>query len=112
MVTTETTRFANIAAFYEARGGARSGESDFGVQWLETKGGPRHRVSVVHDTGDVYAKNLIDETVELLGTIPGNCSPSGLTHEAHVCAYEKADKLFAGWSDEQRPLSWIRERLS
>lgn len=120
------TRFASIDEFYTTRGGKYSGESDFGVHWYEAHDATpvprgllgtsgiqaRFRVSVVHDTGDIYAIKFWDNTVELLGTIPTHCdAPDFRSHPAE-CAYEITDKLFEGWAqDGAKPLSWIRERI-
>lgn len=110
-------KFANIDAFYAERGGERSGECDFGVwNYSDAEGctrrWPRFRVSVVHDTGDVYALNFASLTVLLLGTLPaGRCEPHGL-RRGEGCVYDVADELFAGWADEGgKPLSWFVARL-
>lgn len=108
--------YDSLDAFYAARGGAFSGEADYGSWWLDEAQplrGPRYRVSVVHDTGDVYAINFWSQTIELLATLtPHECRPNGLKHAA-TCAYTRADQLLDGWAAEtaSKPLSWVRERL-
>jgi hypothetical protein len=95
--------YPSIEDFYSARGGASSGERDFGVMWLESGGGafwPRHRVSVVRDTGDVYAISLErGGAVELIA----NVGP--------VDAYARAEQLL--WAElSKNELGWARERLA
>lgn len=126
-MTTQTSRFSSIDVFYVARGGKLSGEYDFGVWWTDRaarrgmpSGWPRFSVSVVHDTGDVYAKNLTTGEVELLGMLEGHSTDqckrySGedwLTHDDPDCPYEKADDLFEGWTDSDKDLHWIRMRMA
>lgn len=109
------TAYATIADFYKERGGLMSGEQDYGVHWLEDGGFPhdRLRVSIVHDTGDVYAVSMWTEKVELLGNVPADvaCDPKGIKH-VEGCCYLKCDVILDGWEDHPRPLSWARERLS
>ena len=94
-------RFESIAAFYEMRGGEWSGESDFGVHWTDGRDWPRHRVSVVEETGDVYAINSSTGEVELLGNV------------GHMDAYRHAENVLFGWSDpEITELDWARGRLA
>lgn len=98
------TRWPNMLGFYADRGGLRSGESDFGVWWTAENGRwPHYRVSVVKDTGDVYAiKTGEDESVELLGTVPSG-------------DYESAYAILEGWTDVihyPNSLQWVRDRLA
>ena len=78
-------RWPTMQAFYDQRGGERSGESDFGVHnWanpLEYRAtsNDRWRVSVVDDTRDVYAFKEPGEPAMLLGTIL-------VTDADHECA--------------------------
>lgn len=116
-----TSVYRRIEDFYQERGGAQSGECDFGAWWYDvTPAQARYRVSVVHDTGDVYAKNHYDGSVELLGTLEHVCQPvaddetfkRSLTWHDTSCAYTRAEEALMGWSDGgQKPLSWARERL-
>lgn len=114
-MTASPWTFHNVNLFYIARGGHDSGECDFGVWWYDEghPKGPFYRVSVVHDTGDVYARNAWDESVELLGTFEPNCvDPRVAMHHSPTCAYEQAERCFEGWADGgSKPLSWIIERL-
>lgn len=121
--------FDGMLEFFDARGGQLSPESDFGVHWAfdERTAFPRWRVSVVHDTGDVYAiQQSSAARVELLAEgLPHGCQPTiiGLTgsaahgsmtveHVTNSCAYRAADFLLAGYAEEgTRLLSWARERL-
>ena len=104
--------YPDIQSFYAARGGALSGECDFGVQWRDQVAWPHYRVSVVHDTGDIYAIKLAgDGSIELLGTLVHDCelAPGSLSH-ADDCAYTLAETAFAGWP-EANELDWLRERI-
>lgn len=112
--------FASIDPFYGERGGARSGERDFGVWWtLPPKGRyPQFRVSVVHDTGDVYAINMTTGAVELLATLEHTpvCGSDIWTggHTA-LCAYRIAEGILQGWTEQIHDagsLKWVRERLA
>lgn len=108
--------YPNIEAFYAERGGARSGELDFGAWWVGERRGlpsrwPHYRVSLVHDTGDVYAISFDDRQVLLLANLEGVPCDGGLNHE-WGCVYHRAEGLLAGWAEKQRDLSWIREQLA
>jgi len=114
------TSFQDVFELYDQRGGAQSGECDFGVHWFTTddgmgnhRRGPFFRVSVVHGTGDIYAVNQWTQTVELLSSLPANvssCKP--LSHGAD-CAYTLAERIFAGWAEGgSKPLQWARDRLA
>jgi hypothetical protein len=114
-------RYESIMRFYEERGGAHSGESDFGVFWTnpDTRF-PRFRVSVVHNTGDVYALDLSRPmgSVELLGTLEHVKVCADLPNRAHdteLCAYKIAERVLEGWTDrinEIGSLTWVRGRLA
>ncbi len=92
-----------VEEFYAARGGARSGEADYGVDHTNEDGvddSCRWRVSVVESTGDVYAQAPCKRhQVLLLGSVaPGPC-------------YQDAERRFAGWAERAgRDLAWFRER--
>lgn len=141
--------YPSIDAFYEDRGGRFSGESDFGV-WnyddcglfsgrvdpdIETEaaelGGEevfvvrasrnsRMTVSVVDDTGDVYAvqHGIGEGRVVLLGNL-GVKSPPGRQRKNISDigpTYELAERVFAGWAMSEdgsfgRGISWFIERL-
>ncbi len=116
---TTQTRYPSIDAFYADRGGERSGESDFGCWWTARGGlsrGPFFRVSVVHETGDLYAINLTTGEVELLGSwgADPNCTGRlGLRH-TEACAYSVADRVLDGWAYREKSgmsLAWVRERI-
>ena len=126
--------FPSAAAFYKVRGGERSGECDFGCQWQDDLatlpdsyvvaqgktylGSGRHdscRVSVVEDTGDVYALRP-DGVVILFGKVRGvRCTYHGDRRDCDnpdACVYSAADIVLAGWVDV-RPhlLSWVAAAL-
>jgi hypothetical protein len=112
-------RFDSLDAFYARRGGRHSGEADYGVFWHRGYTTyPNFRVSVVHDTGDVYALNLTTNAVEVLGTLDHVNLCANLrngAHDAELCAYPIAERLFEGWTDhihESNSLAWIRARLA
>ena len=118
-------RWPTIQAFYDERVGERSGESHFGFHnWANplayrATSNDRWRVSVVDDTGDVYAFKEPGEPVMLLGTLlvtdaDHECARRGhrISHPATYCA---ADRLFEGWVSRGglgRPLHWFAERLA
>jgi hypothetical protein len=93
--------YLSIDSFYDMRGGRFSGESDFGVHWRDGKQWPRYRVSVVRDTGDVYAINHQTGAVELLGNVGAEDT------------YAIAEKVLHGWATvTPLELDWVRARLS
>ena len=142
-------QYASADAFYEDRGGRFSGESDFGAwnyddcglfsaradKGIEGKitelGGEvvfvvragsnnRITVSVVDDTGDVYAvqHGLGERRVVLLGNL-GVKSPPDRTRLSMGDigpTYEFAERVFDGWATSEdgtfgRGVSWFIERL-
>ena len=142
-------RYPTVDAFYEDRGGGFSGECDFGV-WnydncglfsgrvdtdieveatepggeevfvVRASGNSRLTVSVVDDTGDVYAvqHGIGEGRVVLLGNL-GIKSPPGRQRESISDigpTYELAERVFAGWAMAEdgsfgRGISWFIERL-
>jgi hypothetical protein len=110
--TPTRVRFPDLATFYRVRGGARSGESDFGVLWTDGSRLPLYRVSVVHDTGDVIAvAQSGSQAVELLRSLGNDCVAQGLSHSSG-CSYQRAERLLAGWADGSRSLDWARGRIA
>ena len=152
---TEITHYANIEQFYEIRGGADSGERNYGV-WHEDDIGlfsPRTdwpieaetqqmgdetltmysaernssiRVSVVNETGDVYAvqDGLGEGRVVLIGNVgvtnPHHQAPR--THRRGIGpVYRRANDIFEGWASRPadypeltpfgRGVSWFVNRL-
>ena len=106
--------FTNSEEFYEARGGRWSAEREFGVRnrndldWDHGRyaTGKDIRVSVVENTGDVYAQGGIGNThpVALLGAVDV---------EAREDVYQEAEMLLRS-SEENAgglPLSWFMEKL-
>ena len=135
--------FESLKDFYEDRGGRISGESDFGAwnkddmmvfSMPEKSIGDRVlagvgiivsaaqnrplRVSVVAETGDVYAfEERLPSRVALLGNLgikDEGWRSGGLGGKSAV--YEKAELAFEGWAMDSdgsfgRPLSWFVKRL-
>jgi hypothetical protein len=114
------TVYPNTEAFHAARGGQGSAVLDLGVWWVDNgRPFPRYRVSVVHDSGDVFAFCFNGGAVELLGTLGDKAYPCMKRHadfgrHGQGCAFSEADDVFEGWSDlgEAMTLSWVRERLA
>ena len=142
-------QYASVDAFYEDRGGRFSGEMDFGV-WnyddcglfsaradtdiegektelggeeifvVSARGNSRITVSVVDDTGDVYAvqHGLGEGRVVLLGNL-GAESPTDrkrLSNGDIGPTYELAKSVFVGWATSEdgsfgRGMSWFINRL-
>ncbi len=139
--------YATIDEFYDDRGGRYSGECDFGVwHWddcgifsggttdeidvertrfagqdllmLRAARNSRIRVSVVDETGDVYAirSGLGEDRVVLLGNLGvTNSWKSGRGDRRDIGpVYERAEQLFEGWAHAKglgRGLSWFIERI-
>ena len=111
------TEFENIEAFYTARGGRFSPESDYGGfnwddhavdSWIRPPHiSSGHSYMVVHarETGDWYAaRGITDGPVLLLGTLARPGVPEKDVHE-----------FFRDWADRNgpgRPLSWFRDRIA
>lgn len=148
--TAETFKqYASVDAFYEDRGGLFSGESDYGVWNCDDSGlfsgrvdtdieaeateldgeevfvvrasrNSRMRVSVVDDTGDVYAvqHGIGEGRVVLLGNLvvksPLVRQRAGISDIGPT--YELAERVFKGWAMSEdgsfgRGTSWFIERL-
>ena len=119
--------YATVDDFYEDRGGRHSDEADYGVSNYDDLGlfrvgnvvsYPVVRVSVVEETGDVYARSLSGEFgVALLGNLgignPTATKYRSLSESGPV--YTVADECFAEWESNPdgggRPLSWFLERI-
>jgi hypothetical protein len=110
--------FGSLEAFYDRRGGARSGELDFGVHWTGLLRWPAYRVSVVHETGDVYAHDprgpvTVLARLEALRAPVHDSSGRGIC-AGFGCPYLEAERILRGWADwcgRDSSLSWIRQRL-
>ena len=120
----------NLQAFYEERAGQFSGESDFGVHNWANSARDREsyfdkwRVSVVADTGDVYAFDYNSKEVLLLGSVVPTDADSATAERInnrwrsefpHPTTYCAADRLFKGWAENDspgRPLHWFAERIA
>ena len=96
-----------------------SGESDFGVHHIDPGyRGVKFRVSVVADTGDVYALNQWSGEVWLLGTIVPTAddvdTKPRYPDNPYPAVYVAADRLFEGWTDGLylgRQVRWFADRL-
>ena len=115
----------NIQAFYDERGGERSGEADFGVHhWTNHNHNratalDRWRVSVVADTGDVYAIDRLGGELLLLGALvstEADQPQAGNSHRvAHPAIYSVANRVFEGWTEGDgagRNLGWFTDRIT
>ena len=109
--------FKNIASFYAIRGGAKSIEYDFGGchRWGQNQT-EVYRVSVVAETGDVYAEAQYGRRVILIGTFGPPPLPKNLTDTRHLdWVSNMADKAFAEWESLYlgvgRTLTWFEERM-
>ena len=115
----------NIQAFYDERGGERSGEAVFGVHnWANPNHSSatafdRWRVSVVADTGDVYAIDRLGGEVMLLGALASTEADqlqAGNSHRAaYPAIYSVANRVFEGWAEgggAGRNLGWFAERIT
>ena len=109
-------KFADLKAFYDARGGERSPERDFGSWWtmgaaLAAAAAGPFRVTWVESTGDIYKLHLRPlagiDAIELLA--------AGTPATRGIGGYPKVATIFEGYVDEMwKPdsLRWVRERLA
>lgn len=100
-------RYENIDAFYAENEERRnSGEADYGVWWTEAnRNWPRWRVSYIKKTGEIYAVQMNEGQVELLGVVPPDDAP---------IYYQTLDRILEGWADiihELGSLDWLRAKL-
>lgn len=145
---TQIKHFPSIDAFYDEQGGRTSGECDFGVwhwddiglfsartEWpLEEETieldeeiltvtradqNSRIRVSVVDETGDVYAtqSGIGEGRVALLGNV-GVANPDFRTpSKDRGPVYDRTEELLNGWASTPdgrlgRGISWFINRLT
>jgi hypothetical protein len=112
----EVTEYATLTEFYIARPDClRSPEADYGVHWREAgRRGHTWRVSYVQATGEIYAVQLGNGPVKILGVVepdPDTRTPGfsgGLTY------YRTLDRILDGWADPDVSgfdLAWITRRL-
>lgn len=109
-------KYPSKEAFYADRGGATSPESYYGVNnTFEFSRIQRYRVSVVAETGDVYAEAVYPPNqVYLLGTIELTKNGAENYPTIYPEAFQIADNLFANWADATslgKTLYWFEERL-
>ena len=115
----------NIQAFYDERGGERSGEADFGVHnWANPNHNratafDRWRVSVVADTCDVYAIDRLGGELLLLGILASTEADQPQASKsqrfAYPAIYNVANRVFEGWTEGGglgRNLGWFAERIA
>ena len=115
----------DLQAFYDKRGGEHSGEADFGVHnWAN----PNHnratafdrcQVSVVADTGDVYAIDRLGGELLLLGILASTEADQPQASKsqrfAYPAIYNVANRVFEGWTEGGglgRNLGWFAERIA
>jgi hypothetical protein len=93
-------------ALFYAQDSRRQGstEIDFGVWWFEGDpfafGRDQYRVSWIERTGEFYAFNQQQNTIELLG---------------HAATEQEADALLEGWASvcgKPASLPWVRAALA
>jgi len=97
----------NIEEFYKEDPRRRaSGEADYGVWWRNERPFPRHRVSYIQATGEVYSVELMPGgAVDVLGQVEPD--------ESDIY-YRTLDGILDGWPEmcgTPNGLSWLRERL-
>lgn len=109
--------YANRQEFYADRGGRWSPERDYGVHHTDGVSRlQRYRISVVADTGDIYAEQQYHpQRILVLGQLPGADDPLQRTAEAIPAVYPLADRIFAGYVGNDngpgRTLAWFAARL-
>ena len=105
--------YPNAEEFYNARGGVGSDELDFGVWWKGVVPFPRYRLSVVHNTGDLYAIDQSRYEVELLATFgPPKAACNARNHSN--CGWERAETILKGWAavcGTADSLGWVRQQI-
>ena len=109
-------KYDSIQDFYQERGGLFAQEKDYGVN--NTDANPnqiqRYQVSVVADTGDVYAHQIYyPRDAYLLGQIPGADDPLNRAPSALPPVYNEADRIFKGWNEGAagQSLEWFYRKL-
>lgn len=142
---TQIIHFSSIEEFYDKQGGRFSGERDFGVMHYDDMElfpfGPgrsegekinggyrivfqplgiycngRLRVSVVDETGDVYAiqQGYGDGLVVMIGNVGVNNPDFQDFSVKPGPVYERAEELLDGWANNSgggRSISWFVNRL-
>lgn len=86
--------------FYKVDERKRSPELDFGVWWRKGTNYPTYRVSWVENTGEVYAVNLQNDDVDILGKVEGR---------------DQVEAALEGWPEYCGPLfgfDWLKGRLN
>lgn len=109
-------KFNSIEDFYQERGGIFSQEKDYGVNNADADPSriQRYQVSVVADTGDVYAHQIYyPRRAYRLGQIPGADYPLNRAPSAVPPVYNEADRIFAGWNESAagQSLEWFYRKL-
>jgi len=82
----------NIEEFYNEDPRRRaSGEADYGVWWMNELPFPKHRVSYIQATGEVYSVQLVPGgAVDVLGQVKPDDSD---------LYYRTLDRILDGWPD-------------
>lgn len=119
-----TTTEIDFDQFMAEPARALSPECDFGVWWRATEnpGDGVFRVSVVHDTGEIYAlgftgefrnKAVVLATLDTSGCV--DLDRAGCYREENPdCVYEEAERILDGWAEvcgKPGSLLWVRDRL-
>ena len=109
-------KYASVQDLYKDRGGHFSQEKDYGVNNIDVYDSPVHRyqVSVVADTGDIYAKAIyFPYHAYLLGQIPGADDPLTRPSNSIPPVYNEADLIFDGWQSQSpgQTLEWFYQQL-
>lgn len=110
--------YATLDLFLDEGDGERrrSPECDYGVNWTHDGtrrpgSWPRYRVSYVKATGEVYAFQHQNDSVEVLGIVPPDPpSADDVGSKSGHIYYRTLDRILHGWEHEH-DLTWVRERL-
>lgn len=89
----------------------KSGESDLGVWWkgddhVPGAYGPWWRVSIVRDTGEIYAMNQWTDEHRVLGKVPVGDTDRTWDDPAH--------EILTGWAQAcgNETIDWVRRRVT
>lgn len=109
-------KYASVQELYKDRGGHFSQEKDYGVNNTDAHNYrvQRYQVSVVADTGDVYAKAIyFPYHAYLLGQIPSADNPLTRPSNSTPPVYNEADLIFDGWESQSpgQTLEWFYQQL-
>lgn len=107
--------YEEFAAANPARHADGGSQADYGYDWTEDgQEWPRHRVSYIRETGEVYETLLIAgaSRVNVLGVVPADPAPPGQPRAWRATL----DAVLDGWAEPDQTrgwkLSWVTERLA